>query len=42
MKHIAVVSLVDEYTRRKHIDCLFEDHHLDFNYFDAINKQLIR
>ncbi len=41
MKHIAVVSLVDEHIRREHIDHLFNEHHLDFSYFDAINKQQV-
>lgn len=41
MKRIAVVSLVDELIRRKHIDHLFLEHRLDFSYFDAINKQQI-
>lgn len=38
MKQIAVVSLIEEYERRKHIDSLFEEFELDFEYFDAINK----
>lgn len=41
MKHIAVVSLVDEHIRREHIDHLFNEHHLDFSYFDAINKSQV-
>lgn len=41
MKQIAVVSLVEEYERRKHIDSLFNYFELDFNYFDAINKQQV-
>ena len=41
MKSIAVVSLVNEYARREHIDHLFHEHHLDFSYFDAINKQQV-
>lgn len=41
MKQIAVVSLVDEHTRRAHIDHLFSEHHLDFSYFDAINKSQV-
>lgn len=41
MKPIAVVSLVEEYTRREHIDHLFAQQGLDFDYFDAINKQQI-
>lgn len=41
MKLIAVVSLVEEYTRREHIDHLFAQQVLDFDYFDAINKQQV-
>ena len=41
MKSIAVVSLVNEYSRREHIDHLFHEHHLDFSYFDAINKSQV-
>ena len=38
MSNISVVSLINEYERRQHIDSLFDAHNLDFSYFDAINK----
>lgn len=38
MKSAAVVSLIHEHERRQHIDSLFDEHNLDFDYFDAINK----
>lgn len=41
MKPIAVVSLVEEYTRREHIDHLFAQQCFDFDYFNAINKQQV-
>lgn len=41
MKQIAVVSLIEEYERRKHIDSLFKEFELDFDYLDAINKQQV-
>lgn len=41
MKKIAVVSLINEYKRRQHIDSLFSAHGLDFSYFDAINKSQV-
>lgn len=41
MKPIAVVSLVEEHARREHIDHLFAQQGLDFDYFNAINKQQV-
>lgn len=38
MKKIAVVSLKTEHERRQHIDRLFKENELDFEYFDAIDK----
>jgi glycosyl transferase family 25 len=39
MKNRIVISLANEHQRRQHIDTLFEEYELDFDYFDAINKQ---
>lgn len=41
MTNISVVSLINEYERRRHIDVLFKDYELDFDYFNAINKQQV-
>lgn len=41
MKRAAVVSLINEKERRKHIVSLFNEHNLDFRFFDAINKYQI-
>lgn len=38
MKKAVVVSLISEYERRQHIDNLFDEYNIAFNYFDAINK----
>lgn len=41
MKNIAVVSLKSEYKRRQHIEALFSDNKLDFEFFDAIDKSKV-
>ncbi|WP_299184598.1 glycosyltransferase family 25 protein [uncultured Psychrobacter sp.] len=41
MKKAVVVSLINEHERRKHIDDLFNEHSIDFSYFDAINKDQV-
>lgn len=38
MKKAAVVSLINENERRQHIENLFDEHNIDFCFFDAINK----
>lgn len=42
MKKAVVVSLIHECERRQHIDSLFDAHKLNFNYFDAINKDQVK
>ena len=39
MTNRTVISLTNEHKRRQHIDTLFKEYELDFEYFDAINKQ---
>ncbi|MGM8909580.1 glycosyltransferase family 25 protein [Psychrobacter sp. 1U1] len=41
MKKAVVVSLINEHERRKHIDDLFNEHSINFSYFDAINKDQV-
>lgn len=38
VKKAVVVSLISEHERRQHIDNLFDEHDVAFDYFDAINK----
>lgn len=42
MSNISVVSLINEYERRQHIDGLFDRYNLDYSYFDAINKSQVK
>ena len=41
MKNSVVISLTNEYQRRQHINTLFKEYELDFEYFNAINKQQV-
>ena len=41
MKNIAVISLTNEHERRQHINCLFKENELEFDYSDAINKSQV-
>lgn len=41
MSNISVISLINEYERRQHIDALFDKYNLDYSYFDAINKSQV-
>lgn len=38
MKNIVVVSLTNQYERRQHIDTLFKEYEIDFEYFNAIDR----
>lgn len=39
MEKAVVVSLINQHERRQHIDSLFDEHNINFRYFNAINKQ---
>ena len=41
MGNVVVVSLASESARRQHIDNLFSQHEIGFEYFDAINKSQV-
>lgn len=41
MGNVVVVSLTSESARRQHIDNLFSQHEIGFEYFDAINKSQV-